>query len=161
MTNKSYKMKILGIRNYSEGIRYCILESNFNCCNLNKENFIRIPKEYENKEDDMLVWYESEIARIIDNNHEIGSIALKHNENLRSDCYANLKKVMFMDCLVTFVAKKRNIQFSSYAYNQLGVNSKNVQNIAESKLGQTEKKWDKNMADAMIVALKQIEKICL
>ena len=153
-------MKILGIRNYSDGIRYCILETNSSggvvCKNLSQENLIRIPKEFESCED-ALIWYKNEIIRIIDSETNIDSIALKHNENIRSDCYSNLKKVMFMDCIVTLVAKERNIPFSSYGYNQLGVNSNNVQDVAESKLGKTGKQWNKNMADAMIVALKQIE----
>lgn len=151
-------MKILGIRNCSEGIRYCILEIEASgdviCKNLDKENLIQVPKEYENCED-MLIWYKNEINRIIDSEIDVNSIALKHNENVRSDCYSNLKKVMFMDCIVTLIAKERGVSFASYGYNQLGVNSKNVQVFAESKLGKTKKHWNKNMADAIVVALKQ------
>ena len=153
-------MKILGIRNCSEGIRYCILEIETSgdviCKNLERENLIQIPREYDNCED-MLIWYKNEINRIIDSEITINSIALKHNENTRSDCYSNLKKVMFMDCIVTLVAKEKGVSFASYGYNQLGVNSKNVQKIAEEKLGRTIKHWNKNIADAMIVALKQKE----
>ena len=153
-------MKILGIRNYSEGIRYCILEKNISnkivCTNLNGENLIKIPKEYATCED-MLVWYKNEIIRILDTCSEIKQISLKHNENVISGCYANLKKVMFMDCIVTLIAKERNIGFNSFEYKQIGVNSKNVQIVAENNFGKTDKKWDKNIADALMAAYKIFE----
>lgn len=152
-------MKVLGIRNFSGGIRYCILELNDSsipiCTNLSDENFISIPKEYEDNCEEMLSWYKNEIKRIIETN-AIDSVALKRNENTPS-CYSKLKQTMFMDCIVTLISKEEHIPFTSFLYTQIGVNSQNVKERAESLFGKTNKKWDKNMADAIMVAYKQIK----
>ena len=150
-------MKFLGVRNYSGGIRYCILEPDVNgkpiCINLEGENLIRIPKEYIDNCEEMLVWCKNEINRIIDK-YCIESVGLKHNENTPGR-YTSLKKIMFMDCIVTLVSLEKNIPFSSYSYNQIGINSSTVQAEAEILFGRTSKKWDSSMADAMMVAYKQ------
>lgn len=151
-------MKVLGIRNYSDGCRYCILEVNSNniqCTNLNSENRILVPKGYEDNQ--LVIWYQDEIDRILDTNSDITRVAIKHNENTRADSYSTLKRVMFMDCIATLEATKKNIPVNSYIYNQICVNSKNVLEKAESLVGRSSKCWDSKFADAIMVAYKEIE----
>jgi hypothetical protein len=151
-------MKILGIRNYSDGLRYCILEKDANgtvCLNLNSENRILIPKGYDDNQ--LLVWYQDEIDRILDMNSDIERVAIKHNENTRSDSYSTLKRVMFMDCIATLEVTRKSIPVNSYVYNQICVNSKNVLEKAESLVGKSLKYWDSKFADAIMVANKEIE----
>lgn len=151
-------MKVLGIRNYSDGFRYCILEGNcdnIQCINLNGENRILIPKRYEDNQ--LLIWYQDEIDRILDMNSDIGRVAIKHNENTRADSYSTLKRVMFMDCIATLEVTRKNIPVSSYVYNQICVNSKNVLEKAESLVGKSLKYWDSKFADAIMAANKEIE----
>ncbi len=151
-------MTVLGIRNYSDGFRYCILQKDANgvvCKNLNSENRILIPKGYDDNQ--LLIWYQDEIERILDTNNNIVKVAIKHNENMRSDCYASLKKVMFMDCIITLIATRKNIHVNSYVYNQIHVNSKNVLDRAEILVGKSQKYWDSKIADAIMAANKEFE----
>jgi hypothetical protein len=151
-------MKVLGIRNYYDGVRFCILEgeaSNISCLNLNKENRILFPKGIH--ENDLLIWYKDEIDRLFDIYGIFDRVAIKHNENTRSDSYSSLRKILFLDCIVTLEAVERKIPINSYAYNQIGVNSKNVLEKAESLVGKAQKYWDIRMADAIIVGFKEFE----
>ena len=151
-------MIVLGIRNYSDGFRYCLLKNDSNgiiCLNLNSENRVLIPKGYDDNQ--MLIWYQDEIKRVLDTNDRIDRVAIKHNENMRADCYTNLKKVMFMDCIVTLEVTKRAIPINSYVYNQILVNSKNVSDKAENLVGRSLKYWDSKFADAIMAANKEFE----
>ena len=58
---------------------------------------------------------------------------------------------------MTLEAVERKIPINSYAYNQIGVNSKNVLEKAESLVGKAQKYWDIRMADAIIVGFKELE----
>ena len=150
-------MKVLGIRNYSDGIRYCILEKNgdsISCLNLNGENKILVPKGIGDNQ--FLVWYQDEMDRILDSHKNIDKVAIKHNENIK-DCYSKLKRVMFMDCIATLESARKNLLVNSYAYNQIHVNSKNVLERAESIVGKSQKYWDQKFADAIMVAYKEFE----
>lgn len=151
-------MIVLGIRNYSDGFRYCLLKKDSNgiiCLNLNSENRVLIPKGYDDNQ--MLIWYQDEIKRVLDTNDRIDRVAIKHNENMRADCYTNLKKVMFMDCIVTLEVTKRAIPINSYVYNQILVNSKNVSDKAENLVGRSLKYWDSKFADAIMAANKEFK----
>lgn len=150
-------MKVLGIRNYSDGIRYCILEKNrdsISCLNLNGENKILVPKGIGDNQ--FLIWYQDEMDRILDSHKGIDKVAIKHNENIK-DCYSKLKRVMFMDCIATLESARKNLLVNSYAYNQIHVNSKNVLERAEIIVGKSQKYWDQKFADAIMVAYKEFE----
>lgn len=150
-------MKVLGIRNYSDGFRYCILEKNgdsISCLNLNGENKILVPKGIGDNQ--FLVWYQDEMDRILDSHKDIDKVAIKHNENIK-DCYSKLKRVMFMDCIASLESTRKNHLVNSYAYNQIHVNSKNVLERAESIVGKSQKYWDQKFADAIMVAYKEFE----
>ncbi len=150
-------MKVLGIRNYSEGFRYCILDNSsgeVKCLNLDIENKITLPKGQDDNH--LLIWYQDEIDRILDSNEDIERVAIKHNENMR-DCYSKLKKVMFMDCISTLEAIRKNIPVNSYVYNNLRINSKNVLDKAEAIVGKSQKYWDAKFADAIMAAIKEFE----
>lgn len=155
-------MKVLGIRNYSNGMRFCILSNEgdgglIEFVNLNKENKINKPQGYEGKE--LYLWYQSEIERILDTNDGIEAIAIKQNENSVRSCYGKLKDVMFFDCIASMSAFHRDLEVESYVYNQLGVNSKTVKEQAETIIrGKTNKYWDEKIADAIVVANKLVKR---
>lgn len=155
-------MKVLGIRNYSKGIRFCILTKDDTCgqiefLNLNKENKINRPQGYEGKE--LYLWYQTEIERILDTNVGIEAVAIKQNENSVQSCYGKLKDVMFFDCIASMSAFHRGLEVESYVYNQLGVSSKTVKEQAETLIGgRPNKYWDDKLADAIIVAYKLMKR---
>ena len=157
--NLQYRnMKVLGLRNYSNGIRYCILEGNDNqikFVNKNAETKIVKPRGYDGRE--LYLWYQSEINRILDANHGINALAIKQNENIPS-CYSKLKDIMFFDCMASMAAYNRDIVVKSFIYNQLGISSKTVKQQAETIVGEkSDKYWDERIADAIVVANKLLE----
>lgn len=155
-------MKVLGIRNYSNGMRFCILTNEgvggqIEFINLNKENKINKPQGYEGKE--LYLWYQSEIERILDTNDGIEAIAIKQNENSVQSCYGKLKDVMFFDCIASMSAFCRDLGVESFVYNQLGVSSKTVKEQAETIIrGKTSKYWDEKIADAIVAANKLMKR---
>lgn len=155
-------MKVLGIRNYSNGMRFCIFTNEgvgglIEFVNLNKENKINKPQGYEGKE--LYLWYQSEIERILDTNEDIEAIAIKQNENSVRSCYGKLKDVMFFDCIASMSAFHHGISVESFVYNQLGVSSKTVKGQAETIIGgKADKYWDEKIADAIVVAYKLVKR---
>ena len=114
-----------------------------------------MPKGHEDNQ--LLIWYQDEIDRILNVNTDIERAVIKHNENTRADSYSKLKRVMFMDCIATLEITRKNIPVNSYVYNQIYVNSKNVLEKAESIVGKSQKYWDSKFADAIMAAKKEIE----
>ena len=155
-------MKVLGIRNYSNGMRFCILKKEdvggpIEFINKDKESKINMPQGYEGK--DLYIWYQSEIERILDTNDGIEAVAIKQNENSVQTCYGKLKDVMFFDCIASMSAFHRDLEVESFVYNQLGVSSKTVKEQAETIIGgKTNKYWDAKIADAIIVAYKLLKR---
>lgn len=152
-------MKILGLRNFSDGIRYCILELKENtitCVNKDTEHKICKPKGIQGKE--LYKWYNNEIKRILDTNQDISAVAIKQNENSVLSCYGKLKDIMFFDCIASMVSYEHNLDVSSFVYNQLGVSSKTVKECAENILGgKLSRYWDEKIADAIVVAYKLLK----
>ena len=147
-------MKILGIRNFSGGFRYAILEGDslsFKCTNLTGENKVIMPKSVIGN--DVYAWYKKEIYRILET-HNINKLGIKRNENMRASTYSSLKDVMFFDCIATMAAIDKKIDVSSFLYSQLKLNSKTVEGYAESHVGKTSKYWDSKIADAISAAIK-------
>lgn len=151
-------MKVLGIRSQHDGFRYCILEKNedeVKCLNLNEENKIIKPKGCDGTI--YYSWIFDEVTRILDVSGDIDAVAIKQNENVKS-CYSKLKNSMFVDCIVTIVAEKRDIPVSSFVYKQLGTNGDEVKEKAKRIInGITNKYWDNKMADAIVAAYKLLD----
>lgn len=154
-------MKVLGIRNSSNGMRFCILKKEdvggpIEFLNKDKESKINKPQGYEGK--DLYIWYQSEIERILDTNEGIEAVAIKQNENNVQSCYSKLKDVMFFDCIASMSAFHRDLKVDTFVYNQLSVSSKTVKDYAEKIVGcKTNKYWDEKIADAIVVASKIIK----
>jgi len=150
-------MKILGVRNSPTKIRFCILEgdsSNHTFSNSNTENKIDLPKSLKS-EFDIFQWVESEFKRVFDNYGPFDHLAIKQNENVPTR-YSSVKPVMFMDCIATMVAIKNNTSFSSHLYTSLSTKSKEVLSFVEGKGFKTNVHWDSQIADAVIVSIKNL-----
>lgn len=152
-------MKVLGLRNYSKGIRSCILEKvGDRICFVNKntETKINKPCGYDGKE--LYLWYKNEIKRILDTNQGVTAVAIKQNENSVSSCYKKLKDVMFFDCIASMAVYEQNLEMKSFVYNQLGLSSKTVKQQGETIVGEKlNKYWDEKIADAIVVANKLLD----
>ena len=119
-------MKVLGIRNYSNGMRFCILKKEdvgdpIQFLNKDKENKINKPQGYEGK--NLYIWYQSEIERILDTNEGIEAVAIKQNENSVQSCYVKLKDVMFFDCIASMSAFHRGLEVESFVFYMSLINN--------------------------------------
>lgn len=72
-------MKILGIRTAPQQIRYALIDTDGNTCNLlngNAENSLKLPATITSVES-QLKWVKEELSRVIRQNADITKIALK------------------------------------------------------------------------------------
>lgn len=149
-------MRVLAIRNYSKGFRYCIFEGDnegFSWVNRDTENRVIIPKDQE--VNDTYLWYQDEIQRIVDNHGVFDKIVFKRNENMRTT-YSTLLPVVYFDCILTMVALNNDIPVTSLMYTHLGTNSENARKKAEESVLQLDKYWDVPIAEAVLVGLKTL-----
>jgi len=150
-------MKILGVRNSTKTIRFCVLEgerSNYQFTNCNDENKIDLPKSLK-EEADILKWVEDEFKRLFDKYGPFDHLAIKQNENVATR-YSTLRKVMFFDCIATMVAVRLHVPYSSQVYANLGTKSKEVCAFIEVRTPKTSTYWDSQMADAVAAAIKNL-----
>lgn len=151
-------MKILGIRNSTKTIRFCVLEgdkSSYTFTNCDSENKIDLPKSL-NTEAEVLKWVKDELKRVFDKYGPFDHLAIKQTENVPTR-YSSIKTVMFFDCIATLVAIQLNVPFTSQVYASLGTKSKEVCDFAEARVTKTTTYWDSQIADAVAVAIKNLK----
>ena len=146
-------MKVLGIRTAPKQLRFALLEidgDNIDFINKSTENLIKVPAGVKEVED-ILHWQKSEIDRILRQNPDINLIAVKTSEYARSDTKST-RLASYLDAAVLLASKDANIPVCTRIYSQIGAKRANVKKHAESKVGATDKYWNEQIADAIIVA---------
>ncbi|MCP5220753.1 MAG: hypothetical protein H6944_03600 [Zoogloeaceae bacterium] len=146
-------MKVLGIRTAPKQLRFALLEidgDNIDFINKSTENLIKVPAGVKEVED-ILHWQKSEIDRILRQNPDINLIAVKTSEYARSDTKST-RLASYLDAAVLLASKDANIPVCTRIYSQIGAKRANVKEHAESKVGATDKYWNEQIADAIIVA---------
>lgn len=147
-------MKVLGLRCSKTEIRYAIIESQNGGLvfeNKDGETKLKFPTSITVIED-KLVWFESEIERILRQNADISVMAVKVNEFAGTETWAK-REGAYLDATAILSGKKNNINVYKKIYSQMKVKSSNVQNKAEKMVGRTNKYWDKKIADAICCAI--------
>lgn len=153
-------MKILGIRTAPKQLRFALLEFNDKdviFLNKNSENIIKLPAGIVEAED-IIHWQKSEIDRILRQNQGIDLIAIKTSEYSRSDTKST-RLASYLDAAVLLAAKDANIPVCTRIYNQIGAKRTDVKQRAESTVGVTNKYWNEQIADAIMVAFSARGKI--
>ena len=154
MKLKGNKMKVFGIRNAPQKVRYTILNSSNDCvCFINQatENILKFPTTAKHIKDKIL-WLYLEYSRILDNNIGIEKIALKVNEYNRRGENALSRETAYYDAIAYLVASERGIPIEGMLYKQIGTKRKEVKIFAEEHVGTSEHYWDEQMADSIAAA---------
>ncbi len=131
-------MKILGIRNAPQQLRYAIVESTGGVCSLingNSENLIKKPAGIT-EDCDQLKWIKDELHRIIRQTPNLDLIALKVPEFAGSKT-ASARHGDYLDAIVLLVAAEANIPVITKLYNQMATKRSDVTRHAEDRVGKT------------------------
>lgn len=146
-------MKILGIRTAPKQLRFALVEVADNAVTLlndDSENLIKVPAAVTEIED-VVHWQKSEVDRILRQNPDVAFVAIKMSEYSRSDTKAT-RLASYLDAAVLLAAKDAHKPVYSKLYNQIGANRSTVKERAEAHVGNTNKNWNEQMADAVMVA---------
>lgn len=146
-------MKILGIRNAPQQIRYAIVESHGGVCSLlngEGETLIKKPIHIEDVGRHLL-WVKDELERVIRQNPDLDVIALKTPEFQGSKTSAS-RHGDYLDAVVLLVASQAGIPVVSKLYSQMSTRRADVLRNAEERVARTAKHWNEQMADAIAVA---------
>lgn len=150
---KGDDMSIMGLRASAQEIRYAILEKEVNeqviFSNRNSENRIKYPANIQSV-DEKLEWVKKEIDRILRIHPQIEKIYIKTNE------YGNestvRRETTYVDAIFLLTAKEHNIEVERKLNSQISSTATKAKELAESRIGRTEKYWNNTMADAVLVA---------
>lgn len=146
-------MKVLGIRTAPKQLRFALLKINgadIDFLNQNTENLIKVPAGITEVED-ILHWQKSEIDRILRQNLDVDLVAIKTSEYARSDTKST-RLASYLDAAVLLASKDADIPVCTRLYSQIGAKRADVKERAESRVGATDKYWNEQIADAIMVA---------
>ncbi len=148
-------MKILGIRTAPGQLRFALVEfSNNDVALLNDEteSLVKVPAGIA-KPEDVLYWQKAEVDRILRQNADVACVGLKTSEFSRTETKST-RLATYLDAAVMLAAKEVNKAVHSKLYSQLGATRATVKERAEQRVGRTQKYWNEQIADAIIVAWK-------
>jgi Holliday junction resolvasome RuvABC endonuclease subunit len=145
----------LGIRTSPTTVRYAIVDCDDgspNFVNAHSENKLDFPQGKDRIEQ-KLHWLSQELERIFRLYPDIDGIAIKTNEYSRRAEKANNRNAAYFDGVVLAFAGKENIPVETKLYRSMDINRENVKSVVETKIGQSNKYWNEQMADAAAAAL--------
>lgn len=151
-------MSVLGLRASAQEIRFALLEKSENgdilFLNKNEENRLKYPTS-ANKIEEKLYWVKSEIDRILRINRNIEKIYIKTNEFNGTE-NTSKRETAYIDAIFLLCAKEHNIPVEKKLYSQIGASANKAKEVAEQRVGKTEKYWNNGIADAILVAYKGV-----
>lgn len=152
-------MIVLGIRASAQEVRYAILEKNENneivFVNRDEENRLKYPSNISSVED-KLFWVKSEIDRILRIN-SIDKIVVKMNEYAGTENHSK-RETTYVDAIIILSAKENNIEVERKLNSQISSTATRAKELAENRVGKTEKYWNNTMADAILAAFWELKK---
>jgi len=143
-------MKILGIRNAPQQLRYAILglqNGIYTLLNASTENIIRKPATVA-ETSAHLKWIKDELHRVIRQNPDIELIALKVPEFAGSKTIS-ARNGDYLDAITLLVANESDIPISTKLYSQMGTKRSSVLTHSEQRVGKTNNAWNEQIADAV------------
>lgn len=143
-------MKILGIRNAPQQLRYAIVEEQngiYTLLNASTENIIRKPATVA-ETSAHLKWIKDELHRVIRQNPNIDLIAIKVPEFAGSKTLS-ARNGDYLDAIALLVADEKDIPVLTKLYSQMGTKRSTVLTHSEQRVGKTDIAWNEQMADAV------------
>lgn len=151
-------MSILGLRASAQEIRFAILEKNQDGSiifkNRDGENRLKYPASIDTI-DEKIMWVKSEVDRILRKNPEITKILIKINEFNGTENTAK-RETTYMDAIFLLCSKEHNIPVERKLNSQIASSSAKAKEIAEQRVGKTDKYRNNAMAEAILVAYRGI-----
>lgn len=148
-------MKVLGFRGNPKAPRYAVLSYDgtmFTLENASSDNKLTVPATIaEDADGERLKWIHAEIVRILEAHPDIVKVMIKTNEFTQSDTKPK-RKSAYIDAAVLLAAALKNVPVQALAYNQIAATKAKTKELAETRVGKTDKYWDDGMADAINVA---------
>ncbi|MEL6492630.1 MAG: hypothetical protein AAFQ95_21995 [Cyanobacteria bacterium J06621_3] len=147
-------MKILGIRNAPQQLRYAITLWDGNkavLLNSDGENLLKVPASINTDLPKKLHWFSQELNRILRQNEDVSCIALKSNEYGPKRESSTSRVAAYFDGVVYLIAGQHNLPIHSKLYRQIGTKRAEVVNFAEDKVGSAKSNWNIQMADAVAI----------
>lgn len=149
---------VLGLRASSKEIRYAILEKDSSgkiiFVNRTHEHRLQYPTHLDTIED-KLKWVKSEVDRILRQNTAIKQVAIKMSEYAGTENAAK-RETTYVDAILLLCAAEHNLPVSRRLYSQLCSSRAHAKEHAEIRVGKTEHYWNDTMADAILVAYREI-----
>ncbi len=151
-------MQILGIRAAPKEVRYAILEDDqgeVRFINADGENKLCFPSRFKNPEE-KIYWLYQEFVRILELYPTIERIVIKEPEFTQTRSSRSNRETEYYNGIILLVAAKYAKRVRVTRYKSIGVNSSQVLEFAEEKIGRTKHYWDRQMADAVASAWSEI-----
>lgn len=152
-------MTYLGIRASAQEIRYAVIEKNdagqITFVNQNTEHRLKYPANCS-KIEDKLRWVYNELDRILRQNSGIEKAFIKMNEYGSES--GSKRETTYVDAICLLVANERHIPVERKLYSQMGVRNATVKEQAEEFVGRTSQYWNTTIADAIMVAYREIRR---
>ena len=147
-------MKVLGIRSSVKHFRYCILElagSDVKWLNKDEEHKWNVPKASTEK-GQILNEVHKEVVRLI-NKFQPDRVALKIAETMRGNPSPDRVSV---EAVIVLAAAQNHIATVEKRYRDLKTKKEGVEKLALQHVTQPAKHWDSEIADALVVALREL-----
>lgn len=150
--------KILGIRTSPSEIRYAVLEKSsdgiVSFANRGGETKLQYPASHTTTSE-KLKWLKGELDRIFRQIPDIEQMIIKTNEFSGTENKSK-RESSYADAICILAAAEHQVPVSCKLYSQIGTTSKTAMNNAEKRVGRTEKYWNKQIADAVLVAYSAV-----
>ena len=148
-------MKVLGFRSDPKAPRYAVISNDGGqdvLENASGDNRLTVPASIPEEADaERVAWIYREILRVFDEHPDITKVMIKANEFTQQDTKAK-RRSAYTDATVMLASANRNLAVEVKIYASMPTTSADTKRHAESRVGRTEKFWDKKMADAVNVA---------
>lgn len=150
-------MKVLGFRGDPKAPRYAVVSK----CNgvftlenadSNSDNKLRVPASVASGTNaDQLKWIYNEVLEIISAHSGITKVVIKQNEFTPQDTKPK-RHSAYIDAAVMLACAHKSILVEVKTYASMSAKNKTTKQLAESRVGKTDKYWDTKMADAVNAA---------
>lgn len=153
------KMSFLGLRASAQEVRYAILErtadGNIAFVNQTGENRLKYPANIKNIEE-KLSWIKTELYRILRQNPSIEKVIIKTNEYTGIE-NATKRETTYVDAIFLLCAVEHGLPVVRKLNSQIGSTAAQAKELAERRVGRTEKYWNNTIAEAILAAFWEIK----
>ena len=150
-------MKVLGVRVGPKKTRVAIVVregEDYLLISSHNDSRLAYPTDL-NGIDDKLYWLYREMERLHHEHRDVGRVCIKVNEYTRNDTKAK-RETAYLEATTMLYWRQQSIPVTTKTYASLSTRGDDAKRVAANRVGQTEKLWDTQMADAVIAAWMEL-----